>query len=424
MEQILSATDVFVSNTFPAHTYNERQTTDLREKITKYLAKGNGECLVINGASKTGKTVLVERWLPPESAIWIKGDEIHSVDDLYRRVIDDLGLFTEVTRTESTSGTVGSGGGVEAGVGSILRFSMNLSAAAEVEETTSSGRTQMNVSVVKASLRRKPVPIVIDDFHFLDKPLRLAVAKAVKDLARLTRVVLIAIPHAAFEPLQDLQDLDWRVIHLEVKRWGSEELAQIAHDGFELLGLVDHGETIGRRLAEESRGAPAIMQVLCLEYVTEVLDVWTVVTPKKEADEPRDWNLFLRQVATQRKPSAFDAIIKGKKTRGKERLARELVDGRQTDIYGAVLLTISEMGVVLTTSKNAIAQKMNQIVVDAPKPETVSGTLGHLSSIAENVRGQGDPALTYSDPELQILDPFLAFYLAHGEWELPEPIEP
>lgn len=421
MTEVHSATDVFVAGTFPALTYNERLTTDLRKKITKYLTKGGGDCLVVHGASKTGKTVLVERWLPPEHAIWIKGDELQSVDDLYRRVIDDLGLFTEHATTEATSETAGAGLGFEAGVSALLKFRMSADGSVQTQTGSSAGRKSMNVSVVKAALRAKPVPIVIDDFHFIAKELRLAVAKAVKDLARLTRVVMIAIPHAAFEPLRELQDMDWRVRNLHVQRWKAEELAQIARDGFDLLSLIDHGEEIGKFLADESRGAPAIMQALCLEYVTEEMDVWATSVPARDAHQPRNWDEFLREVASERKPSAFDFFVAGKKTRGRGRNARILMTGEQTDIYGAVLFTLSQMGVVETTTKYEIATKMAELVKNPPNPETISGTLTHLADIAEQKRGQADPALTYQDPELHILDPFLAFYLAHGDWRLPVP---
>lgn len=421
MVDVYQSVEVFVPGTYPVHTYNDRLSTTLRSQVTKYITKGSGDCLVVHGASKTGKTVLIERWLPATSAIWIKGDEIQSVDDLYRRIIDDLGLFVEVTTAGSSTEEATVGGGVEAGVSNLLKFRLEGSLRSTEGQTATVTRSSLPVSVVKAQLRSKPVPIVIDDFHFINDEVRLGVAQAVKDLARLTRVVMIAIPHAAFEPMRKLQDMDWRVRDLEVTRWSSDELLQIAIDGFDLLDIDDTSNALGKRLAAESRGAPAIMQALCLEYVTEVLQLWQTASPKASATAPADWHTFLSSVASERKPSAFGSLIQGKDTRGTSRAARKLHDGRTTDIYGAIFLTLSRMGIVDRVSKFDLAHNMTQLVLGAPTASTIAGTLRNLADVAKKHRGQGDPALTYQDPELQILDPFLAFYLAHGEWALPLP---
>jgi hypothetical protein len=419
-QESYEATDVFVSGTYPELTFNERLDTDLKKKVVDYLRKGAGKCLLVHGSSKTGKTVLVERWLSPDSAIWIKGDEIQHISDLYSRIVDELKLFTVVSETDSKSETIGAGGGIEGGLPGI-KFRMNADAGVEHGTADTRSRNSLSVSVVKAAIKAKPVPIVIDDFHFMDSSLRLDVAKAVKDLIRSTRVVLIAIPHSTFEPLRKLPDMDWRVETLEVKRWEPKELAQIAHDGFGYLGLVDHADKIGARLATESRGAPAIMQTLCLEYATEVLNVWSTARPSVDAKAPQDWAQFLRSVAEGKKPIAFDAFVDGKDVRGTDRAERKLRTGEVTDIYGAVLYTLSKMSAFGSLTKNQVADRMQELVEDAPSASTISGNLTHLAEIAEKVRGHGDPALTYQDPELQILDPFLSFFLAHGDWEVPKP---
>ncbi|WP_131922542.1 MULTISPECIES: hypothetical protein [unclassified Curtobacterium] len=343
------------------------------------------------------------------------------MNELYRRIIDELGLFVDVSATASAGEEVAVTGGVEAGVSSLLKFRLDATLRSTSDQGATVGRSSLSVSVVKAQLRAKPVPIVIDDFHFIEEKVRLSVVRAVKDLARLTRVVMIAIPHAAFEPMRKVQDMDWRVRDLEVARWSPTELLQIAVDGFRLLGIEDSGAEIGKRLAAESRGAPAIMQALCLEYVTEVLEIWQTATPKVSATAPTDWGSFLESMASDRKPSAFGALIQGKDTRGTFRAARQLHDGGVTDIYGAIFLTLSRMGVVDHVSKFDLAHKMTQLISDAPTASTISGTLHNLADVAEKHRGHGDPALTYQDPELQILDPFFAFYLAHGDWTLPLP---
>jgi hypothetical protein len=414
--------EVFVPGRFPSLTYNERASTDLREEVETYLNTGKGSCLVVYGPSKTGKTVLIERWLPEDYAIWIKGDQIHEVDDLYRHIIDRLDLFTEITVAESTTDTLGGEGGIELNViPQVLRFKAGASGSASSTNTFTAARNSLPVNVVKRELQAKPVPIVIDDFHFMPQPLRIAVAKAVKDLIRYTHVVLIAIPHQAFEPVENQRDMDWRVVQLPVKPWEDDELLKIAQDGFPLLGIVDHSDTVGKTLAKVSRGAPFIMQALCLDYVVQVARLDRSASPAIDAPAPKDWAAFLRVIANRRKPGVFDALVKGKDPRGVERIPRILKDGRTTEIYGATLYTLSRMGAVRRVNKQEVAAAMDKLVKNAPTASNVSNTLGHLSDIAHEKRGHDDPALDYKDPNLDILDPFLSFYLRHASWELPSP---
>lgn len=414
--------DVFAPGRFPSLTYNERASTKLRTEVESYLMTGGGSCLVVYGPSKTGKTVLIEKWLPEDSAIWIKGDQIGKIDDLYRHIIDQLDLYTEVSVEESTTDTLGVDVGVDVQlVPHVLRFKAGARGAASASASKTHLRTSLSSSVVKLALREKPVPIVIDDFHFLSAKLRASVARAVKDLIRYTHVVLIAIPNRAFEPVRTQRDMDGRVLHLEVMPWIDEELVKIAEDGFPLLRIRDEGGKIGKTLAEASHGAPFIMQALCLEYSIAIGRANAKPTEERTAKEPGDWDAFFRSVADRRRPGVFDALAKGKDTRGVERAARLLKDGRSTDIYGATLLALSKMGAAKRVTKQQVAAQMNTLVVDAPTASTVAGTLGHLSEIAHNMRGDDDPALDYNDPNLDILDPFLAFYLQRAAWDLPAP---
>lgn len=46
----------------------------------------------------------------------------------------------------------------------------------------------------------------------------------------------------------------------------------------------------------------------------------------------------------------------------------------------------------------------------------VTSCLNQMSKIADDARGAGDPALTFKDDALYILDPFLLFFLKWGNF--------
>ena len=97
-----------------------------------------------------------------------------------------------------------------------------------------------------------------------------AVARATKTLISHTHVVMIAVPHQAFEAVQAEPDMDARVWQLRIEHWSLDELRYIAREGFRALGIVDDGERVATTLAITSFGAPFLMQQLCYDYATSI----------------------------------------------------------------------------------------------------------------------------------------------------------
>jgi hypothetical protein len=416
------AEDVFVAGYFPRLTYNARLSTDLQRSLTKYIKSGRGECLAVHGPSKAGKTVLVEKALPPDLAVWIRGDDIQSIDDLYRQIIDQLDLFTSVEVSTSSAEELTVDAGVEVSViPGMLKFRSGAAPTISSENTRTKRRDKSVSYVAKSELDRKPVPIVIDDFHFIPDHLRVVVAQAIKDLIRRTHVILIAIPHEAFDIVRAQRDMDFRVIGLPVDPWEHDELLEIAREGFELLGVVDTGDAIGNQLATACMGAPFIMQALCLGYVTDVMNLEKTAIPAVDALAPKSWETFFGDIATNRQPASFGALIKGKDSRGQDRIERRFIDGRVTDIYGAILYAVARSGPVQSISAQDLGRTMATFLVDPPKPYSFGATLRHLAEIAEAQRGNGDKPLDYRNGTLEIVDPFLSFYLRYADWKLPAP---
>lgn len=413
MTEALLTKNVFIAGRYPPLTYSSRDERSQEAELRAYL-DDQGKALTISGPSKSGKTVLVEHVIPADEAIWINGNDIETVDDLYRRIVEWYGLFDALEvqgqSGKSLNGQIGLNAGVvDASLGGTLAKS----------KATKQSRTRPIDVVAMSALSDLPVPIIIDDFHYVPADVKHRITRAIKGLIQRTHVIMIAVPHEAFEPLRLEPEMNGRIWSQAILPWDEEELVEIATKGFALLNVVDHGEVIAKELASASLGAPFLMQQLCLDYMHASNIFWTV-QPAIDLSVESDWAAFYRRVANRIVPGVFDALVKGPKAHGKSRSPRALKDGTAvTDIYGAILHAIGHLGPRRSIHYTLITQTIAASFTEPPGSQQITASLGHLAAIADERRGSGDAAVDYKNDELHILDPFLSFYLRFGSWELP-----
>lgn len=278
------------------------------------------------------------------------------------------------------------------------------------------GRQRAYSDVAREGLRTLPVPIVIDDFHYVPNEVKRDIARAVKSLLPITHVVLIAVPHEAFEAVREEPDMGGRVWHLKIDLWSQDELGYIAREGFAALNVVDHADALASRLAENSFGAPFLMQQLCYDLMIaeRILETQKVGVDLRNLE---DWAGFFERIAERSAPPVFEKLRKGPKSRGQMRMERLLKpSGTATDIYGAVLFALSQTGPKPVIAQQELVRVLDGLLTEPARGQHVSSCLGHMSAIADEARGTGDPALVFKNDEVYILDPFLLFFLRWGTW--------
>jgi hypothetical protein len=411
--------NVFVAGSAPRITYNPRGERHLEPELSAYLDQGFGRALSVSGPTKSGKTVLVERALPRDEAIWVEGPDLASVEVFWDAIVDWLGLYdlVELTRTE----TEGTGKQLRMNVGVPKLASIDASKKDDkaVADGVRKTRAHAVTTVARTGLEELGVPIVIDDFHYVAEDAKVPLARAVKTIMPFTKVVLIAVPHEAFDVVRSEADMGGRVSQLAIELWSIEELEFIAQKGFEALNTDDqHG--VATKLAENSFGAPFLMQDLCYQYAVSLGVLQTAEEPVSTV-EPYDWDEFFRRIADRTPPVIFDVLLRGPKTRGQKRIARVFKTGEKTDIYGALLHAIAK------TSKSSVTYQELAAVLERDFAEPILGqqitaSLGHMATIASENRGSGDAAIAYKNDELHVLDPFLLFYLTYGTWSVDKEI--
>jgi hypothetical protein len=407
--------DVFVPGGTPKITYNPRTERHLETEVQNYLSQG-GKALSVSGPTKCGKTVLIAKLLPPDVSIWIQGSDISSAEDLWRGVVDFLGLWDTV---EVATGTTSAGsGGVTAEVSTgVVKGAVNLGKNATTSSSKRSSRKRALADVAREALKTVNTPIIIDDFHFVPEGARQDIARAIKSIIPFCPVIMIAVPYDAFEAVAAEPDLGGRVWHLELEPWDLEELHFIGTAGFDALNLTDRKGALAQACAEESFGAPFIMQQLCFDVCTSQ-SVIKRQAIQRQVNRPNGWPDFLGRIARRTKPTVFQKLLDGAKTRGTERLPRRFhEDGLELDIYGCVLRGIQHLGPKAVTNYSELNRYLqDNVVTPAPTGQQVGNCLSQMHEIADKSRGTGDPAFVYKDERAHVVDPFLLFYLKRGGW--------
>lgn len=193
MTSPLRVAQVFVPGKLPAHTYNPRASRALEQQLTSYLEEG-GAILTIAGPTKTGKSVLVKTVI--ENTVFVDGQGIEDVDELWARMADQPGVFTsiqfEAGDERTTEGQISS----EAGI-AFVKVAARGSLSGTQSRASTYGAERPLSAVVGESLSVSGRPLVIDDFHFISRPAQRQVVRALKPLVLAGAPVISSQFHTA-----------------------------------------------------------------------------------------------------------------------------------------------------------------------------------------------------------------------------------
>ncbi|HEB69452.1 MAG TPA: hypothetical protein ENI88_07505 [Desulfobulbus sp.] len=259
---------VFTPGGMPRFTYVDRSGRDLEQSLgesKKHLCK----MVTLTGSTKSGKTVLTNRIFPRLEAdnVWVDGGSVGSENDFWSQILNELNEATEseVTTTQESAQNVEGKFGGKAGIPLLME--------GKGEVGTSIGRKQSDSKKTKRSLspraaaisalRTHEIPLIIDDFHYLDRQFQGDLVRALKPLIfEGIPVIAIAIPHRRYDAIKVEREMTGRLLSIEVPPWSIDELTEIADRGFPLLQINVSGH-IKQRLAQESYGSPHLMQEFC-----------------------------------------------------------------------------------------------------------------------------------------------------------------
>jgi len=164
---------VFVPGGLPKHTYFPRASLNLEGQL-RAVKDNLCKVVTVTGPTKSGKTVLVRHIFVDDRPIYIDGGNISSLDDFWEIAADHLSVAVsrEEASIDESSGDIGGELAAEANLFVVKgkgKFSSRLG-----QRRGSIRKTQVATSLkaqVFRVLRESPIPIIIDDFHYIDRDL-------------------------------------------------------------------------------------------------------------------------------------------------------------------------------------------------------------------------------------------------------------
>lgn len=411
---MLKYSEVFVPGGFPRYTYNPRDSQNLESQLSE--VKDNlCKLVTITGHTKSGKTVLTRKILPPDEAVWVDGGAVAAEDDLWTSVLEQLDAHSEQTSGHEDSSASTISGKATAGANFIIAKGEG-EIGAEHERGRSNSTTKTRkvshrvaaLSAVKDAKR----PIVIDDFHYLPKELQGNIVRALKPLVfDGIPIVLIAIPHRRYDAVRVEREMTGRILPIGIPFWKETELDFIPTTGFPLLS-IGVPDSVCSAMSKEAIGSPHLMQEFC-----RGLAKYAATQGTSLISHDVDLAPIFKDVANTIGRPIFEKLAKGPRQR-KDRIRRKLNSGGDADIYELVIHALAHIKPDLVTLEYEDLRAAIRAVTDGaiPQLQEVARVLKHMATIAATDQSS-TPVIDFDDADkkLHITDPFFAFYLRWGE---------
>ena len=406
--------EVFVPGGMPSHTYVRRAERRLESRLK--AADGACKLVTVTGATKSGKTVLARTVFPRNSTLWIDGGAVAKEDDFWTSILDMAGGHTNLSSDRNQGKTSAAGGFFEGEAGLPLFVKAKGQVSGQIGttegETVGKGLTLTPRAAAISRLLQVKLPLVIDDFHYIDRALQGSIIRALKPLVfDGISVVLIAIPHRRYDAVRVEREMTGRLEAIEIPVWDQAELLRIANTGFPLLNIEIAAQAC-ERLAREAIGSPHLMQEFCKQLTLFYRESDTEA-PIAETDIQ---NVLFESVAEGTGKIVFDKLARGPRQRS-DRIQRRLKSGKTGDIYRVVLLALADLQMGLDTiGYEELRASIRKILEDdIPQAHEVTRVLEKMSEIAASDEAS-TPVLDWEkdQQQLHITDPFFAFYLKWG----------
>lgn len=395
--------DVFIPGGQPLITYIERKDKEIERQLARALASPN-QIVSLAGPSKSGKTVLCRHVLGKRQYVWIEGGQIDTAGQIWDRVCSELNFPIETTKKtiEKTE--------ISAGVNGLI-LSAN---GSQLFEEESQRRFNIDsISIATRHLIDNKISLIIDDFHYLPEKGRQEVLRNLKGAVfNGLRVVLLSVKHRIFDVIKAEAELTGRFASVTVPDWSEEELIKIPKVGFLALNMTCP-EIIIHNLSKECQNSPFLMQKFCWEICFDLGMECKEFQKKIISSKFKLRDIFIRLSKDAGLPT-FKKLVAGPPNR-RTRKRRPLRTGGDADVYEVVLRAIAETGPPASLSLEKIRISINNVLSSqVPQKHEVTNALTQLSKIS-HVLGTDTGVDWDDDRNLEILDPYLRFYL---RWQI------
>jgi hypothetical protein len=402
--------EVFTPGGLPSVTYVSRGHLQLENSLNEALARGFS-FIVVTGPTKSGKSVLCRRVLPNDRIVPVEGGQIRSEADFWNHIGFRLNIASTATKSRALTSATSSSGEAGGGIPAILQGKASTSQSDSDQTTSTLAYTNVPMLAAIQALLRTKSALMVDDFHYIEPQLQKRIIQSLKGpVFEGLPVVLLAVPHRAFDPVMVEQEVEGRIKHIPIPNWALDDLILIPNRGFSALN-VSVERTIQRKMCDESFGSPHLVQEVCSEFCIKN-GIFTTEPLQRALDDTRLQEAY-RAMAESKGFPVYEKLKRGPEGRRRRRL-RRLRDGGEADLYTAILDSVARLGPRMTTSLEDIRGSLRAVFAEdaqSPSRAEVVSCLASMSQVAKRL--EGEPAIEWvpDEGELEIIDPFLLFCL-------------
>ena len=248
----------------------------------------------------------------------------------------------------------------------------------------SEGRTISTKTAAIQYISKNKVPIVVDDFHYIDRSIQTAIVRALKSpIMHGLPVIFIAIPNRKFDVIKVEREMTGRIEIFDIPVWRDDELKQIAEVGFKSLN-VRLPEKVQDSMVREAMGSPHLMQEFCKAICQKNRidkSAKTTIIVSENIDLPA----LFSNIAINSGRSLFEKLARGPRPRS-DRIERTLKSGEITDIYGVIMEALLKMkpGIESIAYDKFRGYIRDVISSDLPQFGEVSRVLEKIAEISYN----------------------------------------
>lgn len=403
--------DVFTPGGQPSVTYVGREHLQLEGAIKKVLEQGY-TLNVVTGPTKSGKTVLCTRVLDSGyKHVVVEGGQVRTEADFWANLAHQLNIAQTAVKGKSDTDGWQTAGSVTGGIPALVGGSATQTFSGSTQETVSASYQNVPMLAALKKLTDESIALLVDDFHYIPAEVQREIIQALKGpIFKGLSVVLLAVPHRAFDPITVEDELQGRFRHVSIPPWTLDDLALIPERGFTALN-VRCPDKLSRRICSESFGNPLLVQEICSEICASAGIYQRCENPTPL--NPDLLNPTLETVAQSKGFPKYRKLKEGPQAR-KDRQSRKLKDGSTADIYEALMIALGSLGPKQRTQYDELRASLRDLLEEGqlPQKNEITAALSQMSKIARE-KIEGEPPLEFVREEdaLVITDPFLLFYM-------------
>ncbi|MDF2494573.1 hypothetical protein [Sphingomonas sp.] len=406
----LKLKEVFTPGGQPSITYVSREHLGLEKRVKDALSRGYS-INVVTGSTKSGKTVLCNHVLDQTGdSVTIEGGQVKSEEDFWEQIAYTLEVGSQRSRKVAGTGTATDEAVLEGSIPGVKASVRSGSAQGKTHERSVTYTINTQRAALD-SLVERDVSLLVDDFHYIDKSVQRAIIRALKGAVfKGLAVILLAVPHRAFDPMTVEQELEGRFKHVEIPPWDLDDLLQIPSRGFDALN-VTNDPGLNKKICEEGFGNPLLVQEICSELcIASGISSRAVV---KQEIVVGELDAALAEIAKSKGFPKYSKLRQGPDAK-KKRMLREFKDGRSQDKYSAILTALAALGPQQRTEYEDLRVALQGLLKPGSMPakHEITSALSNMSKVARE-KIEGEPPLEWVESEdaLIITDPFLLFYM-------------